>query len=123
MRFNEQREAMLNEFIESMKTYVANSYSQYIGLFDVLSGDIEDIKANLNNRISAHNSILEYARNRNKTNEQLNETLTEIMHDPDSANLLKPFVEKLSWFMQQDELVVGRQYLSFDEALYLTNGV
>jgi hypothetical protein len=123
MRFNEQREAMFNEFRESMNIYVANSYSQYISLFDVLSGDIEDMKATLNNRISAHNSILEYARNRNKTNEQLNETLTEIIHDPDYADLLKPFVEKLSCFMQQDELVVGRQYLSFDEALYLTNGV
>ena len=123
IRFNEQREAMFNEFKESMNTYVANSYSQYIGLFDVLSGDIENIMVNLNDRITAHNSILDYARNRNKTNEQLNKTLTEIMQDPDSVALLKPFVEKLTWFMQQDELMVGRQYLSFDEALYLTNGV
>ena len=35
-RFNEQREAMFDEFKESMNTYVANSYSQYIGLFNVL---------------------------------------------------------------------------------------
>lgn len=123
IRFNEQREAMFIEFKESMNTYVANSYSQYIGLFDVLTGDIEDIMVNLSDRITAHNSILDYARNRNKTNEQLNETLTEIMQDPDSAALLKPFVEKLSWFMQQDELMVGRQYLSFDEALYLTRRI
>ena len=122
-RFDEQRKAMFDEFKESMNTYVANSYSQYIGLFDVLSGDIEDIMVNLNDRITAHNAILDYARNRNKTNEQLNETLTEIMQDPDSAASLKPFVEKLYWFMRQDELMVGRQYLSFDEALYLTNGV
>ena len=78
---------------------------------------------NLNDRITAHNAILDCARNRNKTNEQLNETLTEIMQDPDYAASLKPFVEKLYWFMRQDELMVGRQYLSFDEALYLTNGV
>ena len=38
-------------------------------------------------------------------------------------DLLKPFIEKLSWFMQQDEMMVGRQYLSFDEALYLTGRV
>lgn len=123
IRFNEQREAMFNEFKESMNTYVANSYSQYIGLFDVLSGDIEDIMVNLSDRITAHNSILDYARNRNKTNEQLNETLTEIMQDSDSAASLKPFVEKLNWFMQQDELMVGRQYISFDEALYLARRI
>ena len=122
-RFDEQRKAMFDEFKESMNTYVANSYSQYIGLFDILSGDIEDIMVNLNDRITAHNAILDCARNRNKTNEQLNETLTEIMQDPDYAASLKPFVEKLYWFMRQDELMVGRQYLSFDEALYLTNGV
>jgi hypothetical protein len=122
-RFNEQREAMFDEFKESMNTYVANSYSQYIGLFNVLSGDLQDVLTSLNNNKLTHNSILEYARNRNKINEQLNQTLTEIMQDPGSNALLKPFIEKLSWFMQQDEMMVGRQYLSFDEALYLTGRV
>jgi hypothetical protein len=122
VRFGEQREAMHGEFKESMNTYVANSYSQYIGLFDVLSGDIDTIKKGLNDSITTHNAILDFARNRNKVNAQLNETLTEIMSDPDSSYLLKPFVEKLEWFMQQDELMVGRQYLSLDEALFLVNG-
>jgi len=122
VRFAEQREAMFDEFKESMNTYVANSYSQYIGLFDVLSGDIETIKADLAERKTTHNAILDYARNRNNVNIQLNETLSDIMSDPDYASLLKPFVEKLEWFMQQDELMVGRQYLSHDEALVLVNG-
>jgi len=122
-RFNEQREAMFDEFKESMNTYVANSYSQYIGLFSVLSCDLQDVLSSLNNNRFTNNSILEYARNRNKINEQLNETLTEIMQDPEPSALLKPFIEKLSWFMQQDEMMVGRQYLSFDEALYLTGRV
>lgn len=121
-RFSEQREAMFDEFKESMNTYVANSYSQYIGLFEVLSGDIETIKARLDDNISTHNAILDYARNRNMVNAQLNETLTDIMNDQESAYLLKPFVERLEWFMQQDELMVGRQYLSLDEALFLVNG-
>jgi hypothetical protein len=122
-RFNEQREAMFDEFKESMNTYVANSYSQYIGLFSVLSCDLQDVLSSLNNNRFTNNSISEYARNRNKINEQLNETLTEIMQDPEPSALLKPFIEKLSWFMQQDEMMVGRQYLSFDEALYLTGRV
>ena len=122
VRFTEQREAMFDEFKESMNTYVANSYSQYIGLFDVLSGDIENIKVGLDERTTTHNAILDYARNRNKVNAQLNETLSDIMNDPDCSSLLKPFVEKLEWFMQQDELMVGRQYLSHTEALFLVNG-
>ena len=122
VRFSEQREAMFDEFKESMNTYVANSYSQYIGLFEVLTGDIVAIKEALDGSISAHNAILDFARNRNRVNAQLNETLAEIISDPDSAHLLKPFVEKLEWFMQQDELMVGRQYLSIDEALFLVNG-
>ena len=121
-RFSEQLEAMFDEFKESMNTYVANSYSQYIALFEVLSRDIETIKALLDDNISTHNAILDYARNRNMVNAQLNETLTDIMNDQESAYLLKPFVEKLEWFMQQDELMVGRQYLSLDEALFLVNG-
>lgn len=120
--FSEQREAMFDEFKESMNTYVANSYSQYIGLFDVLSGDIETIKARLDDNIYSHNAILEYSRNRNKLNTQLNETISDIMNDPDSVLLLKPFAEKLEWFMQQDELLIGRQYLSIDEALFLVKG-
>lgn len=121
-RFSEQREARFNEFKESMNTYVANSYAQYIDLFKVLSGDIETIKEGLDENIAAHNVILDYARNRNKVNAQLNETLTDIMNDQDSAYLLKPFVEKLEWFMRQDELMVERKYLSLDEALFLVNG-
>lgn len=122
VRFSEQREAMFDEFKESMNTYVANSYSQYIGLFEVLTGDVTTIKEKLDNNISTHNAILSFARNRNRVNAQLNDTLAEIISDPDSAHLLNPFVEKLERFMQQDELLVGRQYLSIDEALLLVNG-
>jgi uncharacterized protein YdcH (DUF465 family) len=119
IKFNEQRDAMFSDFKESMNIYVANSYSQYVGMFDVMSGNVEDILTSINKNISSHNVILEYARNRNKANELLNDTLVEITQDPESSKLLNPFVDKLIWFMQQDEMMVGRQYLSFDEALYL----
>lgn len=121
--FNEQRELMFDDFKESMNTYVANSYSQYISYFEVLSGEIELIKETLDNRTNMQSAILKNLRKRSKVNVELNETLVEIMNDQDSASLLRPFVDKLEWFMQQDELMIGRQYLSLDEALILVKGV
>ncbi|MCM1175274.1 MAG: hypothetical protein NC341_09510 [Blautia sp.] len=120
--FYEQREMMKGEFRDSMNTYIASSYSQYLGLFDVLSGDIRRLKAELDDNTAAHNAILDYARSRNRVNAQLNETLAEIISDPDSSHLLRPFVKKLEEFMQQDVLIVGKQYLSYDEALFLVKG-
>lgn len=120
--FLKQREMMKGEYRDSMKVYIAGSYSQYISLSDVLSGDIERLKAELDDNIAAHNAVLGYARNRNQVNAQLNETLAEIMSDPDSSHLLRPFVAKLEEFMQQDELIIGKQYLSPDEALFLVKG-
>ena len=113
---------MFNDFKDSMNTFVANSYNQFIGLYDVFSGKIDSILAELNKQVDTHSYVLQYARNRNKTNEQLNEMLFELMNDPGSIDLLKPFVEKIQRFMETDELIIGKQYLSYDEALYLTTG-
>ena len=60
-------------------------------------------------------------RHRNEVNEQINNSLHELIEGGD-VDLLMPFIEKITWFIQQDELMVGRQYISFDEALYLIDG-
>ena len=121
-RFREQRNAMREEFFASTNIYVSNSYAEYLGAADVLSGDIESILSQLDNNIASHNTILEGIRNRNSVNRQLNEMLSEIMQTRD-IDLLRPFIRKLSKFMQQDELLIGKQYLSFDEALHLIGGL
>lgn len=121
-RFKEQRDIMFTEYRDSLNTYVVNSYSQYLGIYDVLSGNVESLKARLNETVISHNAILDYSRNRIQVNAQLNETLAEIMSDEDSVNFMKPFVEKMKCFMQQDEMMVGRQYLSQDEARFLVSG-
>ena len=60
-------------------------------------------------------------RHRNEVNEQINNSLHELIEVGD-IDLLMPFIEKITWFIQQDELMVGRQYVSFDEALCLVDG-
>ena len=58
---------------------------------------------------------------RNEINKHLNSLLNEIVSEG-AIDELMPFIEKLTWFMNQDTLLVGRQCISFDEALYLVCG-
>ena len=55
-------------------------------------------------------------------NQELNSMLTELMSDEESKQLLGPFIEKLLWFMHQDELMIGKQFISFDDTISLING-
>ncbi|MCR4717001.1 MAG: hypothetical protein K5656_07445 [Lachnospiraceae bacterium] len=119
--FKEQRLVMQDDFRESVNTYVANSYMQYISVYEVLEGNVNSLVEELKNRKTEHSSVLDYMRHRNEVNEQINKTLHELIEEGD-AELLMPFIEKITWFIQQDELMVGRQYISFDEALCLVDG-
>ena len=119
--FGEQRMIMQDDFKESINTYVANSYMQYVAIQDVLEGNSNSLLQELESRTTEHSYILEYMRNRNVVNEQINKTLNELMENANDE-LLMPFIEKIMWFIQQDELMVGRQYISYEEALYLVDG-
>lgn len=119
--FAEQRQIMQNDFRESVNTYVANSYMQYISVYEVLEGNANALVEELKNRKTEHSYVLDYMRHRNEVNEQINDALRELVEDGD-IDLLMPFIEKITWFIQQDELMVGRQYISFDEALCLVDG-
>lgn len=119
--FKEQRMLMQDEFKESVNTYVANSYMQYVSVYEVLEGNANALVEELNNRKTEHSYILDYMRQKNEVNEQINCSLHELIESGD-VELLMPFIEKITWFIQQDELLVGRQYISFDEALCLVDG-
>ena len=94
---------------------------QYISVYEVLEGNANALVEELKNRKTEHSYVLEYMRHRNEVNEQINKTLHELIEDGD-IELLMPFIDKITWFIQQDELMVGRQYISFDEALCLVDG-
>lgn len=119
--FAEQRLVMQNEFRESVNTYVANSYMQYISVYEVLEGNANALLEELKSRKTEHSYVLDYMRHRNEVNEQINKSLHELIEKGD-VDLLIPFIEKITWFIQQDELMVGRQYISFDEAVCLLDG-
>lgn len=119
--FEEQRITTIDDFRESVNTYVATSYMQYLEVYEVLQGDAEALIEELEHRKTGHSAILEYMQHRNEANAQLNSLLEELISDGADEELL-PFIEKLTWFMSQDSLLIGRQYISFDEALYLVEG-
>ena len=81
---------------------------------------VKDLKYK-ESRKTEYSGILEYMQHRNEINEQLNVMLTELTSEG-SVDVLIPFIEKLTLFMNQDILLVGRQYISFDEAIYLVCG-
>ncbi len=119
--FAEQRSIMQEDFRESVNTYVANSYMQYVNVYEALEGDANALIEELERRKTEHSYVLDYMRHRNEVNEQINKTLHELVEGED-AGLIAPFIEKITWFIQQDELMVGWQYISYDEALSLVGG-
>ena len=44
------------------------------------------------------------------------------MENPDDQDLIRPFVEEMMKYMQRDEFLVDKQYISFAEAMYLVSG-
>lgn len=94
---------------------------QYLDVYHVMQGTADSLLAELESRKTEHSAIIEYMQHRNDINEQLNAMLNELTSDGPVDELM-PFIEKLTWFMSQDTLLVGRQYISFDEALYLVCG-
>lgn len=119
--FEEQKRLMYKDFKDSLNTYLSNSYMQYVQSYEIISGRKEALLEELKNNEEEHSYILDYMRNKNAINKMLNNELQELLSS-DSKELLAPLINKIFIFMQQDKLIVGRQYLSLEESLFLVNG-
>ena len=94
--FLEQSEILKEKFYDSVNTYVAGSYAQYVELYSLISSDTDEMLSDLENRKTEHSYILGYMKHRNEINEQRNTTLQELMQDPESQKYLMPFIDKVS---------------------------
>ncbi len=119
--FKEQSDILKEKFYESVDTYVATSYAQYVELYSLISSDTDEMLSDLENRKTEHSYILGYMKHRNVINEQINTTLQELMQESESQEYLLPFIDKVNWFLGQDELIVGRQYISFEDSMLLVS--
>lgn len=120
---SEQRDILYSESREAINTYVANSYIQYTQIYNVMSKNVDELLETLHHNTTIYSGILQCSKNRNAANVEINRLLAELMEDSQVEELIKPFIEKVMWFMQQDELLIGKQYISFNEAMYLVSGV
>ena len=123
IEFEQKRADMFGRLRDSVETYVSNSYFEYMSLYDVMSGNTLEMERNLRENTISHSAILDSLRNRIRGNQELNELLDGMMKDEQDRLLLEPIIRRLRYFMDHDEMIVGKQYISYDEALALVSEV
>lgn len=121
--FKEQRDRMCRQFEDSLDAYVSDAYARYVGEAAQCRVETAALLAQLERSAVQHDAVIERLRSRNEVNAQLNATLSELMDDPGSADLVRPFVDRLYREMRRDELVLDKQYLSFEEAMTIQGGL
>lgn len=117
-----QRDIMYGEYRDAVKTHIANSYIQYLELYSVISKDADALVSTLEKDISMHSRLIDYSRNRNRMNCELNHELEEVIDSSEAQPAIRTIVDEIIRFMQRDEMLVNRQYISFAEALYMVSG-
>lgn len=122
-KFEQQKRAMFDEFNDSMNIYITNSYFQYMSLYDVMSGNVDAVNRTLKERTIEHNAILDCARNRVDLNRELNKLLEDLFADAEDQRMLSSLVVRIRQYMDQDDLIIGKQYISQDEAMLLVREV
>ena len=121
--FEQKRADMFGRLRDSVETYISNSYFEYMSLYDVMYGNTVDMQRRLRENIISHNAILDNLRNRVRVNQELNELLNSMMKDEQDRLLLDPIIRRLRYYMERDEMIIGKQYISYDEALALVGEV
>lgn len=118
-----QKEMLYGEYKDSLNTYIANSYAEYLEVYSIISGDVDNLTREIQDKTVVYSRLLTYGCNRNAVNAELNLILEDLLADAGDVSIVRPFLDKIMWFMQQDELLIGKQYISYQEALYMVNGV
>ena len=120
--FAEQEALLTAEFQESVNTYIASSYVQFIELYGALDTEERRLNNAIEQKVREHSYLIDYMLYRNEINARINLILNKLMEDEGDMELLSPFIDKIIWFMQQDELLIGRQFISFEEAISVVRG-
>lgn len=117
--FEAQKQTMCEQFKEAMSTYISNAYAEYVSSVSITKLELSTLEAKFIRSDEQNRLELSRVKARNTLNAELNSILLELMDDSESLRLVKPFVERLLVEMQKDEIVVEKQYISFEEGLSL----
>lgn len=120
--FAEQEAMMTYELKDSLNTYVAASYMQYVEVYGIMTSEAERLTSVLKSNELEHSYLLDYLRYKNEVDATVNAIISEFIEGASTEKLMAPFIKELSEYMRQDEIVVGKQYISYEEALYAVRG-
>ena len=135
LKFHQQRIEELNEKFEelsqiyfadysnSINTYISDCYEQHLSIASINNLKINELKNLRDQNFIFYNTLLGEMNYRKEVNSQINETLESIILDSKNEKCLKRFIDKIQGFMEKDKLLISKQYISFDESLFLIGGV
>ena len=120
--FLKKKQLMENGFQGQMRQYLQASYQEYLSVSATMTSDMDSLYEQLCAQNSKHlTAIIELQKKRDLDTE-LNQELSDLMANKDSADLLRPFVAYIMDIMKADEVAAGKQYLSVEDALSFVQG-
>lgn len=120
--FLKKKQLMENGFQEEMRQYLQASYQEYLSVSAAMTSDMDTLYEQLCAQNSKHLTAIIDLQKKRDLDTELNQELSDLMADNDSADLLRPFVAYIMDIMKADEVAEGKQYLSVEDALSFVRG-
>lgn len=121
-KFEELRQIYFADYSNSINTYISDCYVQHLSIASINNLKINELKNLRGQNFIFYNTLLEVMNYRKELNSQINETLESIILDSKNEKSLKRFIDKIQGFMAKDKLLISKQYISFEESLFLIGG-
>lgn len=122
-KFEELHQIYLTDYSNSINTYISDCYEQHLSIASINNLKINELKNLRDQNFIFYNTLLGEMNYRKEVNTQINETLESIILDSKNEKCLKRFIDKIQGFMAKDKLLISKQYISFEESLFLIGGV
>ena len=122
-KFEELSQIYFADYSNSINTYISDCYEQHLSIASINNLKINELKNLRDQNFIFYNTLLGEMNYRKEVNTQINETLESIILDSKNEKCLKRFIDKIQGFMAKDKLLISKQYISFEESLFLIGGV
>jgi predicted MarR family transcription regulator len=124
-QFLKQQEMLESKFKNDNNDYIRQSYFTYVTAYNEIGQNIQQNIKRLQKQELEQNEVIKAKENRVKANKQINKTINEflknIRNDENLENIekIQEFADQITECVKSDKLLIGRQYISYDEALKL----
>lgn len=121
-RFEEQEELLHSQYRKEVHNYIDACYGQFISLQMIYDQNTDKLVKAYECNGEEHNAILQYMEERIQTNERINSILDEFMELYDDRQSIMPIIYQIQYVMNQDKLLIGKQHISYEDALLFVRG-